>query len=392
MTTDGDPILDAGEVDVVLYGSYASLHTGKTRSYLRKKGLRFSERPPAHPRFRAHVRPTSENHRIPQIELPGGEVVQDTVEIFHVIEERFPEPPLRPSGALQEWACRVIEALVDPALVTMAWHFRWNFPDQNSVFVGREFGRSFRPRGDDDTVDHYGGVIAERMEGHRSAIGFEDRHHPVLDEIYDDLLAILERHFTDHPYLFGGHPSIADCVLMGPLFGHLARDPEPATRMKQRAPRVFRWTEHMNAPEVVMPELFDEPPVFAPDDEVPEGTRALLRLLIELAGERMAVAAARFEQWVTDHPHHPSRTPISEQADEPGFGRATTDLRGEPLHAGVPAQPLWVWQHALDFRDALGDRDRNRCDTLLADLGGEVLVSLPRPRRLTRVRNRLAVE
>ena len=61
---------------------------------------------------------------------------------------------------------------------------------------------------------------------------------PAFEEIYLDALRVLETHFTTTPYLFGGLPSMADFSLMGPLFGHLARDPVPATLMKQRAPRV----------------------------------------------------------------------------------------------------------------------------------------------------------
>ncbi len=376
----------------ILYGSYASYHTAKSRSYLRKKGIPFIERPPCDPRFRAHVRPTSGSHRIPQLELPGGEVVQDSVAIFDALEERHPDPAARPSGALQGWACRVIEALVDPALLSMAWHFRWNFPEANAVFVGREFGRSFRNRGDDATLDHYGAVIAERMEGHRGSIGLAEQHHAALDALYDDLLGLMEEHVTTRPYLFGGLPSIADHVLMGPLFGHLARDPEPARRMKQKAPRVFRWTEHMNSPELVWPELFDEPPAFLEDDEIPETTRSLLRLLLETASERVAIAAQRFEAWVAEHPEHPARTAISKKADEPGFGRAVTEFRGVPLDSMVPAQPLWVWQHAVDYRSRLGEADRARCDALLTDLGGAALVDLPLPRRLCRVAHKLAVE
>ena len=54
---------------VYLYGSFASYVTAKTRCYLLKKGIPFIERTPGHPRFRAHVRANTLNHRIPQLEL-----------------------------------------------------------------------------------------------------------------------------------------------------------------------------------------------------------------------------------------------------------------------------------------------------------------------------------
>ena len=212
----------------VLYGSHASYATAKTRSYLRKKGIPFVERLPASKRFREYVRPTSENHRIPQLEAPDGTVVQDTTAIFDYLEERFPEPPAYPPGPRQQLAARLFEVLLDAELGRVAWHYRWNYMDENYAFVGREFGRSFRPQGTNGELDHYGGVIAERMEGKRAGFGDSEALRPVLESIYAEVLEILEAHFTQLPYFFGGLPSIADHVLMGSLFGHLARDPEPS--------------------------------------------------------------------------------------------------------------------------------------------------------------------
>ena len=376
----------------VLYGSYASYFTAKSRSYLRKQCIPFIERPPSDPRFREYVRPQSQNHRIPQLEAPDGTVVQDSSAIFDYLEARFPLPVARPPGIKQQWACRMLESLIDPALLYMAWHFRWNFMEENYAFVGREFGRSFRPRGNDDEVDHYGRVIADRMEGHRKAIGITKAHYGVMDRVYEDVLNILEHHFTTLPYLFGGLPSIADHALMGPLFGHLARDPVPAMRMKQLAPRVFRWTEHMNAPEIVLPELHDEPTEYAADDRVPETALALLRMLIADAGERLALTANAFERWTREHPDHPSCASVSSTAiDEPSLGRATTDYRGVPLDSELQLQHLWVLQRAQEWRDGLAREDQKTCDELLASVGGGALIDLPRPRRLIRVDNRLAV-
>ena len=53
-----------------LYGSHASYATAKTRAYLRKKGIPFVERLPAHPRFRSHVRPSSGLPFNPRAPLP----------------------------------------------------------------------------------------------------------------------------------------------------------------------------------------------------------------------------------------------------------------------------------------------------------------------------------
>lgn len=367
-----------------LYGSHASYFTAKTRCYLRKKGIPFVERLPSHPRFREHVRPTTQNHRIPQLELADGEVIQDTVAIVDALEPLHPEPPAYPPGARQQISARLFEVLFDAWLGRVAWHYRWNFMDENYGFVGREFGRSFKPQGSDEEIDHYGRVIADRMEGKRSALGATEEVLPVLEEIYLDALRVLEAHFTRMPYLFGGMPSVADFSLMGPLFGHLARDPVPAMLMKQRAPRVFRWTEAMNAPEIQSPEFADYPVGYASDDEVPDATRELLALCIADVAEPLVRTAALYNEWVEDRRDLPAGQRVSEKADEPAIGRFAASLRGVEVQSGAALYPLWVWQRGLDWLGAQDAPTRQACRAYLAELGGEGLVDIRLARPLAR--------
>ena len=131
---------------VYLYGSYASYVTAKTRSYLLKKGIPFVERVPGHPRFREHVRANTLNHRIPQLELSDGSAIQHSVAIMDRLEEIYPEPSVYPPGLKQQTLARLFEVLVDGLLGRPAWHYRWNYMEENYGFVGREFGRSLSPR------------------------------------------------------------------------------------------------------------------------------------------------------------------------------------------------------------------------------------------------------
>jgi len=377
----------------VLYGSHASYATAKSRSYLRKKGIPFLERLPSSKRFREYVRPTSENHRIPQLEAPDGTVVQDTTAIFDYLEERFPDPPAYPPGPCQQLVARLFELLLDSELGRVAWHYRWNYMDENYAFVGREFGRSFRPGGTNEELDHYGGVIAERMEGKRAGFGDSEALRPVLEGIYREVLEILEAHFTTFPYFFGGLPSIADHVLMGSLFGHLARDPEPSRLMKLRAPRVFRWTEHMNTPEIRAPEFAELPLAYLPDDELPETMLALLRLCLSDVGPGILRSAEIYNAWAEKNADRPACSIVSPDGfDEAVVGHFEDTLRGVALPSGVGTYPLWVLQRGLDWFQSQGDADRGAGRALMEECGGLSLLEIELRRRLTRVGSRMALE
>lgn len=374
-----------------LYGAYASLYTGKTRSYLRKKGILFEEHLPCTPHFRQHVTPHVGNKRIPMLEAPDGSIVQDSTEIFDFIEARHPHPSALPPGPRQRLTVHLFELFAD-VLTRLAWHFRWNFPEENLHFVVRDFGRSFKPQGSDAELDRYGRVIADQMEGKRPSMGITAELFPVFDAIYDDLLDCLEAHFTSYPYLLGGLPSAADFALMGPLFAHLGRDPYPLQLMQRRAPRVFRWVEHMNTPEIRMPEFSDWPQAWLADDEVPLEVVALLAMLIRDFGSLYPATAGLYNQWAAKHLDLPAGCPVSAQGeDQPSMGPVVIEVRGHQHICASAPHGLWILQRSLTHLEALGQSDRRVCDAFAAELGARELLDITLMRRLTRTNYRLAV-
>ncbi len=376
---------------IYLYGSYASYWTAKTRCYLLKKGIPFVERLPGHPRFREHVRANTLNHRIPQVEMADGTAIQDTVAIMDALEKHYPEPAIYPSGIKQQLVTRLFEVLIHGLLGRPAWHYRWNYMEENYGFVGREFGRSFKPQGSNEELDHFGRLIADRMEGKRKGLGATEAALPVFESLYLDTLDLLEEHFIDTPYLFGGRPSAADFDLMGPLFGHLARDPQPAMIMKQRAPRVFRWTEAMNTPQIQSPEFADFPAEFAPDDELPGKTLDLLKLCLEAAGEIVPRTAEIYNTWVKDKADEPENTMVSKEMDEAVIGRFETVLRGVELENGASLYNLWVHQRTLNWFRTLSPVAQQQGRDLLRELDGQALVDIELARPLTRAHSHIAL-
>ena len=376
---------------VYLYGSYASYVTAKTRSYLLKKGVPFVERVPGHPRFREHVRANTLNHRIPQLELSDGSAIQDSVAIMDRLEEIYPEPSVYPPGLKQQTLARLFEVLVDGLLGRPAWHYRWNYMEENYGFVGREFGRSFKPQGTNEEIDHFGEIIAQRMESKRSGMGVSEEALPVFESFYLDALEVLENHFVTTPYLFGGMPSVADFALMGPLFGHLARDPEPARIMKQLAPRVFRWTEAMNTPHIQSPEFADFEMAYDSGDQISEGALNLFRLCLEAAGQLIPRTSEIYNEWVMDKLNEPDNTMISKEVDEPSIGRFETVLRGVTIQNSASLYSLWVHQRTLEWFGSKEDDERETISEFLSEFGAEKMIAMKLRRALTRINNHIAL-
>ena len=373
-----------------LYGSYASYYTAKVRACLRKKGIPFVERLPSDPHFRAHIRPSSGSHRIPQLETAEGLVLQDSVAILDHLEARHPEIPAFPNSPKQRLAVHLMELLASEGLVRLAWQYRWFF-EGNLHFVKMDFGRSFRPQGSDEELLHYGNVIADRMLS-RGKLDNGPEIQAAIEAEYVALLEKLEAHFTEHPYMLGGHPSAADYALMGALHAHMGRDPEPLRVLQNHGPRTFRFMEHMLVPEIQSPEFFDRPIVYPPDDELPETFVALLGFLGERYGRQFEDNARAWAAHAREMHNEAAGTPLSEPGDQPALAQIRFENSvGESVEAGCNLYHAWVSQRAQRCYAGLSGAEQSSCDPLLKAVGLHGLTTLDPVRLLERQDNRLSL-
>lgn len=369
-----------------LYGSYASYYTAKTRSYLRKKGIPFIERLPSDPLFRSKIRPTSGSHRIPQLMTPQGQVLQDSVAIQDFLETGFPDLPAIPKTPQQRAFTHLMELFGAEGLVGLAWMHRWMFED-NLKFVTMDFGRSFRPQGNDEELMKYGNIIAERMmsQGLPEATTVLKAK---LDEQYLTLLALFEAHFTSHPYLLGGQPCAADYAVMGALHAHLGRDPVGLQMMQQNAPRVFRWVEHMIVPEVQSPEFFDTAVTFEAEDTVPATAAKILEFIAHEFGEKFVLGSLAFNQAMQRTPPSPGCELNSEQ-DQPVLPVESVTYNGSEHQVHASLYAVWLAQRAQTFFYELSSDDQSRVIDSLPDGPASDLIKLPVVTTIERVNNRL---
>lgn len=371
-----------------LYGSYASYYTAKVRSYLRKKGIVFIERLPSDPLFRDKVRPDSGSHRIPQLLTPQGGVIQDSVEIVDHLEARFPVLPAFPDTPRQRTFVHLMELLGSEGLLRLAWLHRWLFKE-NDQFVKMDFGRSFKPQGDDAALLKYGNLIADRMRSY----GLPEATPAVqaeLDEQYEALLGLFDAHLIHHPYLLGGQPSAADYAVMGALHAHLGRDPAGLRIMQNAGPRTFRWVEHMLVPEVVSPEFFDRRVEYVANDEVPDTALAILQFIAQQWGDAFVLGAHAFNQ-AMQRANAMAGYELAPTTDQPTLPPEQIRWRGKTHDHRANAHAVWLTQRAQTYVQA---QPADVQASLVAWLGpgnASELIQIPRQFPLVRVNNRLVV-
>lgn len=358
-----------------LIGAECSYYTGKVRAYLRWKGLPFDELPATAQRYRELIRPRTGVDYIPVLLTPEGDAVQDSTAIIDLLEQRLPGPSVYPQGPTQRLVALLFEIYADEWLVLPAMHYRWSFPE-NREFLFREFGGTLYPEAPAEEQRARGERASARFSGSLPLLGITPATIPAIETWTTDLFKQLCQHLARHPFLLGTRPSIGDFGLLGPLYAHLYRDPYPGRLMLEKAPRIARWVERMNAPIAQSGE-------FLPDDEVPETLFPIVRRMLQEHVPVMRDTARLLAEWVAAHPGAPIPRVI---------GAHEVTIGGVRTQRAVFPYTVWMFQRAIDYYASLSGRDRCRVETALRQLGTPEALAGPLPLRVSRPGNHLAVE
>lgn len=373
------------------YGAESSYYSAKTRAYMRQKGLNFVERFVSHPHYFEHVLPRAGILRMPTIEMPDGEVVQDSSEIIDFLEARYPTRPCYPAGVRQRLAALILEIYADEGLRAAGMLYRWGHREANDPFVIDEFNTA-AARGDERDGTR-GQKFAEHMSHYFEHLGVTEETIPAIEASTGELFDRLNVHFRQYPYLFGGRASIADAALMGPLYGHFARDPYPALLMRRRAPRLHRWTERMNSREFPPPEFPEAEDAFLQDDAIPETTTAVLELVAQDFFPEVSALLSRYNDWAAGEATGPGVELPFPPRRPAEFGTNSYRMRGVDVSRSARIETIWKWQRPLGFYQSLSGSDRKAADKLLDTLGaGDLFAQEPLPPLARNDRNRFVFD
>lgn len=370
-----------------LWGTPHSLYTGKVRSYLLKKGVAFRELLPAHPQFQARIAPVVGHFVVPVLETPDGRIIQDSTDIIEHLESRHPGRAMIPATPLQRSVALLLDGFGTEGLLPAAMHYRWSYRAAQEHFLRAEFGRAVHSGSGREERLAAGLQLMDYFGGFLPALGVSAGTIPAIESACEELLHALDVHFQHHPYLLGGHPSIADFGMMAPLYAHLARDPYPSNLMKTRATNVFRWTERMNLPGIADGEFPEHAEAWPADDAIPATLEPVLALVFRDWGQQLAADAAAFNEWIRSNPDLPPGRLVNvddSRKAHPTLGAVSYPWRGCTVQRASAPHGLWLFARALEAVAAMDAGARDRFAELAARTGGTETMALRLARAMKR--------
>ena len=351
----------------ILYAMPHSLYSGRARSYLIKNRIPFEERSTGHESFKAEVLPKSKLPTIPTLVTAAGEVIRDGAAIIEHFEAANGRP-CQPPGARQQVISALFDVIGTDGLLRPAMHYRWNFPEDNLVFVRYHFLHSQRdvPEREEKTE-----AMMNRMRHAAMIFGVTEQSQAMVEALYLEYLDALNTHFEHYPYLLGWRPCIGDFGLLAPMYAHLGRDPYPARLMQQRAPAVYRWVERMNREDQDAPESFNAGNDFLANDKVPETLIPVLKILAEDFVPETLAAVELINSWLAEHQPESGAVAVGRLAE--ALGTADFTVRGETITALAQPHRFYLLQRVQDAVTGLSDEKQTEVESMLEGCGMERL-------------------
>jgi glutathione S-transferase len=228
-----------------IYGMFCSYFTKKLENYFQVKGIPYKYVELDSPGF-AQLPKKVGVTQFPLVECPDGTWLCDTTPIIQAFENGTPETPIRPRDPLVAFCSYFLEDSFDEWLWAPALYYRWAF-DMDERRRSDEFTYTIAARGLPLPRFMLRWVIKSRQTGvHLKRNGLvSDRHNRQIEQLYIDLLDLLQPILKKRPFLFGYRPCEADFGLQGPMFPHFSNDPTPQEIMQVRAPNVFSWVARL---------------------------------------------------------------------------------------------------------------------------------------------------
>ena len=185
---------------------------------------------------------------LPTFYLPDAQgtlqAVTDSTPILRRLEREHAGREVLPAEPALAMLDALIEDFGDEWLTKAMFHYRWHFAadiEKSSRVLPNWFGGPV----EDGPLAAMGAEFSQRQIGRLRYVGSNAQTAAVIEQGYQRLVVLLDRHFATLPFLFGRRPGAADFALYGQLTQLAAFDPTPMALTTRIAPRVVAWVHSM---------------------------------------------------------------------------------------------------------------------------------------------------
>ena len=346
------------------YAWHLSYFSGKTRAYLRYKGIPFVEKAINFYNFLVQAKKKTGAAVMPIVVTPEGEWVQDTSVIIDRLEQRFPQAPVIPNTPVQKFASYLMELWGDEWWLVIAMYTRWCHPENYPLFLN-DAGKGLLPWMPTFLQNRLGANAANQMRAHLPGLGIREETRDLLGRWTRSTLDLLDQHFATQPFLFGSKPSLGDFGLIGPLYAHLGRDPWSKRELIDPRKNVRAWVDRMMQPQPLSG-------AFLPNDQIPETLTPIFRLMLR-----------EMTPWISETLREVNRALPTLASGRPlprGLGPIEFPMAdGRYQRAALP-YVLWMVQRIQDVFRQMNQGEQQAVRDWLRSLDGEALLDLNIPR------------
>jgi glutathione S-transferase len=225
-----------------IIGAEMSPYSVKVRSYFRYKAIPHQwvlRNAASQAEFEKHARIPV----IPLVVTPGGTGIQDSTPIIDAVEKLHPDPSIHPDDAVACFISALIEEFGDEWGNKWMFHYRWA-RDVDQISSAGRLARMRSPDAGDEAHAVFTGKVRARMVDRVWFVGSNANNAPRIEAGFLQMLALLDKHLSVRPYLFGGRPAFGDFGLWGQIY-EMWTDPTAGALIGGGAPHVLDWVHRM---------------------------------------------------------------------------------------------------------------------------------------------------
>ncbi|MEH6580822.1 MAG: glutathione binding-like protein [Halioglobus sp.] len=296
-----------------LVGSEMSFFTRKLEAQLRFQNIPWRWHFKTEER-KAELEARAGTHFIPLLATPDKWLLNDTIAIGPMLNERFRERPVIPESPVQRACCFILEDAFNHWLGRVCVHSRWCYPD-NVAWVGPRFGanmmldRSIEAPFSAEELEQLAGIGPMMYEGFGKNVceynGVGPDQAEAVQGDFQNMLNALAMHFSENDFLLGSRPCLADFALAGASKAHFICDPTPVSWLGKHREMLFDYTERFFGDWDAIARSWP------PGDQVPETLSVVLAYLqgsyFHFAPANIAAGLAGEKYYEYDYGFGPTR-------------------------------------------------------------------------------------